>query len=293
MPEPESATSLPRPPRWLIATGAAIATLVTAATIIIPIVADANRRDTSTDTLTIEEQPAAAADTSTAVGVDLAAGFNPYDQTGDGVSDIWAIPLDAFETMPFDSEGCTPEREAWLLENNLQDSVPPAVTLRNDATDGAAMTIDEIRFEGERSSEVTRVVGVQCGGYGGDAGIQFVNVPLAGGSAVYGEPPWGDSTLGIAPAGSPVVLNLSPGELVQLMLYADRAGFTGRFSGSIVGDVTVGDTTERVVLADGLSFYTLEYMGSFTFFGGAGVDCELGECTAEQANALIAQYRAQ
>jgi hypothetical protein len=67
---------LPRPPRWLIATGVAIVTRVTAATIIIPIVADANRRETSTDTLAIEEQPAAD-ESSAAVGVDLAAGFTP------------------------------------------------------------------------------------------------------------------------------------------------------------------------------------------------------------------------
>jgi hypothetical protein len=292
MPEPVPSPSLPRPPRWLIATGAAVVTLVTAATIIIPIVADANRRDTSADTLTIETQEPAA-DTSAAIGVELASGFNPYDQTGDGVTDIWAIPLEAFETMPFDSAGCTPERLEWLAENNLQDSVPPAVTLRNDATDGSAMTIDEIRFEGERTSEATRVVTVQCGGYGGDAGIQFVEVPLAGGSAVYGEPPWGDSTSGLAPAGSPVVLNLSPGELVQLMLYANHDGFTGDFAGSIVADVTVGDTTEQVALADDLNFYTFEYMGTFIFFGGSDIDCELGSCTPEQANELIAQYRAQ
>jgi hypothetical protein len=291
MPEPDSAPSLPRPPRWLIATGAALVTLVTAATIIIPIVADANRRDTSTDTLTIQEQPPAAEGTAPAVGVDLAAGFNPYDQTGDGVSDIWAIPLEAFESMPFDGDGCTPERLAWLAENNLQDSVPPTVTLRNDATDGSAMTIDGIRFEGERSSESTRVVAMQCAGYGGDAGIQFVDVPLAGGTAVYGAPPWGDSTLGVAPAGSPVVLNLSPGELVQLMLYANRDGFTGNFTGSIVADVTVGDTTDKVVLAERLNFYTLEYMGDFYFFDP--IACDLRDCTPDEANELIAQYRAQ
>lgn len=289
MPEPVPAPSLPRPPRWLIATGAAVVTLVTAATIIIPIVADANRRDTSADTLTIETQEPAA-DTSAAIGVELAGGFNVYDQTGDGADDIWIIPLDAFESMPVDGDGCTPERLEWLVDNDLKDSVPPAVTLRNDATDGSAMTIDEIRFEGERSDESTRVVSIQCAGYGGDAGIQFVDVPLAGGPAVYGEPPWGDSTSGVAPAGSPVVLNLSPGELVQLVLYADRTGFSGSFSGSIVADVTVGDTTETVSLADGQIFRTPQYMGSFTLFGDQ-IDCELGVCSPDQVNQLIDEFR--
>ncbi|MFT4284085.1 MAG: hypothetical protein QM598_04555 [Protaetiibacter sp.] len=289
MPEDPSDSSRPRIPRKFIAIGGALVTVVTAATIIIPIVADANRRETSVDTLTVETNaPLGAAPAS--VGVELADGFNPYDQTGDGLSDIWAIPLDAVETMPFDGAGCTPERLAWLAENNLQDSVPPAVTLRNDATDGSAMTVDDIRFEGDRSDEVTRVVYVQCAGYGGDAGFQFVEVPLAGGSAVYGEPPWGDSTSGLAPAGSPVVLNLSPGELVQLMLYANHDGFTGRFSGSIVGDVTVGDTTEQVVLASGMNFYTLESIGSFTLFG-ADIDCGGRGCTPDEANRLVAEAK--
>jgi hypothetical protein len=34
-------------------------------------------------------------------------------------------------------------------------------------------------------------------------------------------------------------------------------------------------------------------MGTFIFFGGSDIDCELGSCTPEQANELIAQYRAQ
>lgn len=291
MPENPDDSSRPKIPRKFIALGGALVTAITAATIIIPIVADANRRESSAETLTIETNAPLEAVPAAAVGVELADGFNPYDQTGDGVTDIWAIPLDAFDSMPFDGDGCTPERLAWLAENNIQDSVPPAVTLRNDATDGSAMTIDEIRFEGERSNESTRVVTMQCAGYGGDAGIQFVDVPLAGGSAVYGEPPWGDSTAaGVAPAGSPVVLNLSPGELVQLMLYANRDGFTGRFAGAIVADVTTGDTTEQVVLADGLDFYTLEYMGTF-MFGQPTIDCELGSCTPQQANDLIEEYR--
>lgn len=291
MPETPSDPPRPKIPRKLIAIGAALVTVITAATIIIPIVADANRRETSAETLTVEtNEPLAAAPAS--VGVDLAAGFNPYDQTGDGKSDIWAIPLDAVETMPFDGDGCTPERLAWLAENNLQDSVPPAVTLRNDATDGSAMTVDDIRFEGDRSDEVTRVVYLQCAGYGGDAGIQFVEVPLAGGAAVYGEPPWGDSTSGLAPAGSPVVLNLSPGELVQLMLYANRDGFSGRFSGSIVADVTADDATQPVTLAADLDFYTLESIGTMYLYAGE-LDCGWGSCTPAQANDWIAQERSR
>ncbi|MFF2371821.1 hypothetical protein [Agromyces sp. NPDC058110] len=275
-------------------------TVITAVTIVIPLVADANRRDSSTDTLVVEtREPAATAEATaeaapaiTTVGIKLDGGFNAYDQTGDSVDDVWYIPLDAMESMPIDGNGCTPERMEWFLENDLKDSIPPAVTLRNDATDGTAMTIDEIRFEGERTSESTRVVSFQCAGYGGDAGIQFVDVPLAGGPAVYGEPPWGDSTAGVAPAGSPVVLNLSPGELVQLVLSANHDGFTGSFSGAIVADVTVGDVTETVSIAEGLDFYTAEHMGSFTLFQ-EGIDCDLGLCTPDQANQLIAGYRAQ
>ncbi|MCS0498740.1 hypothetical protein [Protaetiibacter mangrovi] len=290
MPENPSVPSRPKVPRQLLVAGGVLVTVVTAATIAIPLIADANRRDTSAGTLTVETDEPIASAALASVGVELADGFNPYDQTGDGVTDVWAIPLEAFDSMPIDGDGCTPERLAWLAENNLQDSVPPAVTLRNDATDGQAMTVDEIRFDGERTSESTRVVAVQCAGYGGDAGLQFVDVPLAGGSAVYGEPPWGDSTTGVAPAGSPVVLNLSPGELVQLMLYANRDGFTGGFSGSIVADVTVGDARETVTLADGLSFYTLEYMDTFYLYGPT-IGCDQGDCSPAQANELIAGYR--
>lgn len=250
-PDGESATEK-RPSRkklWIVlgSIAGAIVFVVTAATTFIPIVADMLANETRPDSLVVgddalggEDQPGGvptsepvALEDGPVIG-DLADEVSPADVV------IWNVPVDApFASFPAEgwtvADGCGADQLAWLEEHAGRDKVAGwnlGVFVRNTATDGASMSIDNVRLEGEWTPGAPTVA-LQCGpGVGGDP-VQFGLLQRSGAPATWGEDPYleyGEGAAVGAVEGTPLTLNLAPGELgiLELLIPAVDESFEGR-----------------------------------------------------------------
>lgn len=256
--------------RTIIAACGAGALLIGIVSIVVPLVADAGKTATSTDSVEVRSTasvaPAAPADAEAAVEV---IGMVNTPLSGNGPANIWRVPVDApFSSMPAGDE-CGPDQIAWLVEH-AEPAAPTGrslhVQVRNTADESGAMSIDRIRADGELI-DGTQVVTLQCAGIG-EGGSQFIALPLDGSPAVWGPPTgWEENP---QPEGAPATLNLAPGELAEILFLLGDA--TRRFEGRIVADV-VAPGSGSVVLAEGLSIESTPVPGYYLSFANGPLEC--------------------
>jgi hypothetical protein len=270
--------------------------VVTAATILIPLIADSGSRPTSLDTVE--------------VGTDSDVPIVPAGHVSATLSDFvnvyrsWFVPLDApFSSVPTGpaAEGlrCSQEQWEWLEQWELKpeglgvinDGTPTIVDMANTATDGASLSITNLRAQHDDNIATIPAVRVVCAPpLGGFEYLQMVEVDFAG------EEPaaWGAFTEGLDEApqtpGTIFTLNLAPGEATQLGLIPHWPA--GQFRGSVVADVTAGGATETVVILDGI--FRPEATIPVTFmFAGEYLMCDddkgLRDCTASDMAEIVAQ----
>ncbi len=275
---------------------AALVVLITAVTTTIYVWDHVTKRESSTETLSINQKSGALEDTTenpTTAEPPTSDNTTPselpkpsYDTVGDirlpyGSDEDswpwWRIPLTAsFEDFPLDTTiatnvdeaaaakatRCTDEELEWLRKNAFPSPSPDPrdsgrtfnVAIRNEAFSGGAMSLSNIRFEG---SEVPAVPTIHfaCPNLGnGDSGHQEWLISVDGQPAIYGreldyDPPERPQY----PEGTPVTLNLQPGEYVSVLLTRDESvdtqkQYEGRFLADVVG------TDETVILADNVEF---------------------------------------
>ncbi len=255
--------------RWgiLVAVGAPI---VTVATIVIPVIADASVRMTSVETLAIETsemltaEPSTeqASDTQAAVAGAPVAGFGSIETISIsplGRDRDWRVrsdaPWDTFPgTDPGSPYGCSPAQLAWLEQWGRRKALEVwngYLTMSNTASDGASMSLRNLRSVGVFVVPEVPEVEVVCGG-GMGGGEDIIVVEHVLGSP---EPATLFNEHDGMPPGSPAVVNIAPGQYVQLLANLifpaefDHADFTGDF----VADLTIGDTTTTVTLFEGLT----------------------------------------
>lgn len=262
-----------RPPsRRARVTTITVAALATAGVVIagVSVVADladrSSKVDSTADTLLVESAAPADpyADALVIGEVDPPARpthANPLD---------WRVPVDApFETFPTNfvqntSSGetwldCSEEQFAWLEEHaQPYDATSSSsvfnLTLRNTANEGGALPLGNIRFEGEEVDSAPWVA-LQCtvGGRGNAGGLQPMLINVDGSEAVYGEVLSAYSE-DAQPEGSPVTVNLAPGEINELVLTRDLGvDLQRQYEGRFLADVLDG-SDETVILANEVSF---------------------------------------
>lgn len=262
--------------------------LVTVTAIAVPLIMNLNSEDTSAETLKEPGLPAVTTEKSPTPEPQAAATTAPppTEETqpvetaerpaaeekatelpfGDPIGTVrpwswyedsvgWLVPITApLEDFPVDpahdySQGCTSDQLDWLEEHGT-----PWVTmsffhvvLQNTASGGGALSLGNVRFEGEEVPAVPLVtLACEIDPAGGLVDTSPVMIHTDGRPSVWGfafdEPD--------APAeGSPVTLNLSPGEVAELYFSRHEEVDTQRhFEGYIVADVLNEETT--VVLAE-------------------------------------------
>ncbi|WP_217132251.1 hypothetical protein [Leucobacter chinensis] len=196
----------------------------------------------------------------------------------------WKVPVDApFETFPTNfiqpesSESvwleCSDEQFAWLKEHaepfdSMSDSNAFNLSLRNSANTGGSLPLGNLRFEGTEAESVAWVA-LECsiGGRGAAGGAQPMYIDIDGSEAVYGEV-LSSYAEDAQPEGSPVTVNLAPGEITELVLTRDRNVNTQRtYTGRFLADVLDG-SDDTVILANDVVFqrqrvlgYKIHYIG--------------------------------
>ena len=251
---------------------AIVVPVVTVATLVIPLVADAGRRVTSPTTLAVGSgtdapgpAPAAGAPGAGSAGsADVApASLTARELEGEAVTDQfpdseWRVPVSApWDTFPMSSDpgtgSCTGEQIDWLEKNGRRDIADiwnGYLTLNNTATDGSSLSIRNVRSVGAFLAPGSPEVQVHCAlGIGGASSIIYLRQDLGTDHpAVYGD----DSS---GPEGTPATINIAPGQYVQLVVAFDHGTqhVNDDFSGSLVADVVTGDTTTTAVLFQGFT----------------------------------------
>lgn len=265
--------------------------VVTAIAVAVPLIANWNERSSGPGALaqvtnsstpatnppsnpgeTVEESPAAGEETDSSVsnyypdGEAIGDAELPFQD-----SDEWLVPVSApFSSFPDNGvegeAGCTAEQLAWLESNAFPNRRSQFfdVTLQNTASSGAALSMGEIRFEGEEIPSEPWVF-LECphGGKGDGGGSQPILIDTQGTSAVWGETFADDNP---QPIGSPVTLNLSPGEVAQVTFERANTVDTQRaYVGSFVADAD-GIATP-VVMADNIEFVRAQLPGYYLGWG--------------------------
>ena len=294
--------------------------LITAVTVTITVLANLNERESSAESLNILADPVDALADAEVIGEWSDAQAQNYGSHGEHRT-FWRLSLEApIETFPTNqvpneygfTVDCTPEQLAWLEEHStaeglIRDSF--SLTVHNDATTGGALPLGNIRFLGSEIDSQPSVYFMcpppQVGAVG--SGQPFV-LGVDGGEALYGEPLYMEEGEQAMPVGSPVSLNLSPGEVQVLTLSrADSIDDQRSYTGDIVADVQ-GGSGETVVLAEGVLFdranlpgFKIESSGmdnsfkclSPTFFGiGISGDPEPKPCTLAEAAGVLREAAA-
>jgi len=274
---------------------AVVVPVVTVLTIVIPLVADANTRITSVDTLAIdagpagdEAQPVDEAEPEVVLAASSTVGLGSEEVVNAAGRDLtWRVRWDApFETIPLCaySDACVAEQTAWLdtWGRPVGDDIWNGyLTLSNTATDGSSMSVRDIHSVGTFIRPEVPEVTVTLRGGEGD-GSQLVVMQQTLGST---DPATFSGTYFGAPDGSPAVINIAPGEFIQTLTYFTRSDGDEHadFTGSLVADVEVGGVSTPVVLFDGftrvgppqLSSTILRINGDFVACGVDGWD----DCT--------------
>lgn len=187
------------------------------------------------------------------------------------------VPVDApLSTFPVSSAvdpaefGCTAEQVAWLGEHGV--ARPPRggldgrtlllvnETLQNMATSGNPISVRNIRVDGAFADATAPRFEVACVSQGiGEVSPPIFALATVGDStpAVFAEntDPDGfyteDQLVRPDLIGTPVVLNLLPGEEVSMLLFLDSVDPGRDFVGRIVSDVVNGAETYPYVLKEG------------------------------------------
>lgn len=287
--------SLQRPAQVALGVGA---TAVTAATIAIPIIATSQQRETTTETLVV------AAGTTPVVPIGVEFSKSNTSATDDPYS--WLVPANApWETFPLLSvadSGCDAQQVAWLGEHGINPDTAVLglmnLDLRNDATDGASMTVTNIRADGDLGLD-TPLISVGCAYVGAAGGPQVISLDYSGEPAVWAEAS-SDTDGEIKPVGSIVSVDLAAGQLEQLYVLLPE-NQTAVFTGDIVADVRVGGEDSVVALVSDVvaiprpfAAFRVDAISSTT-----AMKCTIGEwpnaetvpCLPSEIAALLASAR--
>lgn len=229
----------------------------------------ADERDAPTEPATPAPEPEVA----------ILGELNPYEfgPAPKNVGDFWQIPTSApFDTFPDapkkdgDYWACSSKQIAWLQEHALPYPVLASwgqfnVTLHHDADDAMALSLSNIRFEGEETPS-DPLVRFSCpvGGVSGNQ-LQSILIGTDGSAARWSEAVDADSK----PEGSPVTFELPAGEPTPLQLLRapdvdQQRQYAGRF---LADDAKTGET---VVLAENVTFHRENVPGYFVGYSTAG-----------------------
>jgi hypothetical protein len=305
----------PRPHRRrniLIAVGSAAATLITAATLVIPFVFDLTQRESGADTVEVTDREAAAAEPApTAVAEAAPASLATFDELAfsgdqDGIPG-WrggTIAIDApFADMPLDTGemGCSDAQSAWLKTHAVRNDTRAVVNgqphilvsgeIRNTATTGGAVSLRNLRVEGEFETPTPRfTIECQKGGEGAGAPPIWTTAVLGDPSpAVYMENPdaaqygWEGTPPDLV--GTPFTENLDPGEYSQLFLLLSGIDDTRDFTGRVVTDVVSGTETFEAVLKEGtLQVAPPQITTVHAYIGHGGLFCFPDASWVNEAN---------
>lgn len=263
-----SAEPEPRPRKLLKPLGIAAAIvlpLITAVSITVPVLASLGERQSSPETLQVSSASDPFADAEV-IGEETTNRYERYDPSRYQMD--WRIPTDApIETFPLELKHnlefgwyeCSPQQLEWLSEHAEPFSIfsPERsfdITVHNSASTGASLPIGNIRFVGEEVDS-TPWLYFECpgGGRGATGGVQLLLIGVDGEEALYGEPvaASGDDVM---PEGSPVTLNLAPGEVSVITLTRDESvDMLRRYEGRFIADVLDG-SNRTVVLAEHVTF---------------------------------------
>lgn len=223
-----------------------------------------------------------------------------YEAVG-GIWVDWLLPVDApIETFPTYSgdietgyPSCMPDQIAWLnefavraAEYNKQEY---KVNIVNDSTTGGAISLSDIRFEGQGREVVPRIHFMCQANRGAGAG-QVAKLRTDGSSAVYGEDLWASKDA--MPEGSVVTLNIEPGATEVLVLDRVREPIHNiDYSGSIIASMILPEAQE-VVLAEDITLTAFAIEGFSIMYSPSvhrsGFQCvedgvAYGECDREGA----------
>ena len=268
---------------------AAVVAIVGVAEFLVPAIINAGRQSTSADTIevrTTSSGPASAASPAPSAtqgrvteksdplaDAAVLGGVTLGPEMTDPLEYVttWLLPVSApFSTFPEAPDGsaeCSSEQLRWLekhatRDNFFDDSVTIAV--RNRADVGGALSLENVRFEGDEVA-TEAWIRFHCPDASGGATSQTLMVDMDGSPAVWGSegdvgPEWGEGaawgdTRGedFMPVGALATINLGPGQLAQIQL--NRTGSADRqrsYAGRILADLA--DGSETVVLAEGVEF---------------------------------------
>lgn len=247
---------------WVV--GSILAGVITVATIVIPWVADASQRPTSSETLVGDlhaksAEPSAAPPTE-AVASAITAFARDSEYSG-WISGSVSVDAD-WSSFPLDSAaevGCGDAQEVWLSSNGIP-SLQPSVSgeLLNTATTGGSLSLRNLRAEGEFVPQDPPRLRFSCyvGGIGAVSRPIWTSLTLGDNApAVFIEntepQPIGTETTPPNLIGTPFVHNLAPGEILQLTIFFETLDRGQDFVGRIVTDVIADGHTSEHVLAEG------------------------------------------
>lgn len=276
----------PRSVGKLIGTVAAVVLpLITIASVGIPLLANMNERESSADTLNVADRSSSSRTPGekTALGEISVEAHSGIDWLVRADAPIETFPLDAPESDSGTYTVCSPAQFEWLekyaepADLHHDPSASFDVVLHNSSTTGASMPIGNIRFVGEEVESVPLVT-FQCptGGRGAHPGGQPLLIRVTGEEALYGEPldVTGDD---VQPVGSPVTLNLAPGEVSTLTLTRDESvDKQRRYEGQFIADLLDG-SNEQLVLADEVVFRRAPVAGFYIGYE-SGMMSNVFEC---------------
>lgn len=317
--EPSDATKRGRAKAVVLAAGGVLATLVTAATIVIPIISDTAERRTSVQTLdTVDDEEPLTLLAPTEAPVPAVAALEPYtDLTLEHTDPVWYDGTIAFDA-PFTEflvgteEYCDATASAGLVAHGVPDELTTEIAgepvrlfmelLRNTATTGGAIAVDNLRVDGEFVEQEVPRLSISCvrGGEGGAAQPVFARATFGDDSpAVFAEDPWGGSgTEGLPAIGTPFSANLAPGEYLELDLIIDGVDVTRDFVGRVTMEVHSGDDTKLAVIEEGWLQTSLPRIADLHVLIGHGAIYCLPDATlvddhvfVGQDVSAIAQYR--
>ena len=263
-----SVDSVPKPRKPMRGFGIAAAIvlpLITAVSITVPVIDQLSQRQSSPETLKVLTAPDPFADAEV-VGEESTERFESYDPSKYQMD--WKIPVDApIDTFPLELSQnveygwyqCSEQQLDWLSKHAEPFSIYSPersfnITVHNSASSGASLPLGNIRFVG-KEVDSTPWLYFYCpgGGRGATNNAQLLLIGVGGEEALYGEPV-SASGADVMPEGSPVTLNLAPGEVSVITLTRDESvDRLRRYEGRFIADVL--DGSERtVVLADEVTF---------------------------------------
>ena len=262
--------------------------LITAVTVTITVLANMNERASSASSLEAQSERASAdpfVDAAVIGAVEEDGWQNMVLLPLDAPLSEFPVPAGVEESWGTDYP-CGDEQFDWLAEHGERYN-PDApqntftVTLRNTATSSGSLALGNIRFVGEEFEEQPRYSFVcNWGGRGAGTLSQMLVVGAEGEEAVYSEPV-NASGAEEMPAGSPVTLNLAPGEvLVVTLTRGDWVDPQKSYRGRFVADVQDG-SGETVVIAEDIVFHRDPLDGFTLYYGAMGTPDGVFYCARE------------